>query len=459
MKASPDLATASAVTSVSFPYDAANCPPTMPSTPAQAQFNRADGSPNPFVLRLVGGTLYYTPGCDGLGLYAFDVATGALATLHEDVRGVAISPDNKRAAGIIGQPGQLVLIDLTNGTVTGLSTGSWDVRAVTWSMDASKLYFSTAQTASTIAPTADAQAVIQQNKIQTPANKGGVINTITIQQYDLSNGATNQVFADTGLAFVALESFDGGLLFIKVGSDGQMIQAINANPSLQTALSNRPKSEIILLRFGPVSAQVVTEGYMPTKVFTVSTGTTGAPTGGYPYVDLVVGQQAKVVAEINLRDQPATTSTRIGILYAGDVVDVIGGPTNAGGYRWWQIRTAENVTGWAADYAANEVSFQPLAAPVTGESTQGSTGGGTATTAPMLTVGGKAKLLSDINFRSSATTQSAKVGILYPGQIVDVIGGPINADGYRWWNLRTEDGLEGWAADLIDGVVIFETVG
>jgi hypothetical protein len=77
----------------------------------------------------------------------------------------------------------------------------------------------------------------------------------------------------------------------------------------------------------------------------------------------------------------------------------------------------------------------------------------------MLTVGGKAKLLSDINFRSSATTQSAKVGILYPGQVVDVIGGPISADGYRWWNLRTEDGLEGWAADLIDGVVIFEPVG
>jgi hypothetical protein len=35
---------------------------------------------------------------------------------------------------------------------------------------------------------------------------------------------------------------------------------------------------------------------------------------------------------------------------------------------------------------------------------------------------------------------------LEDGTQLQVLEGPEAADGYEWWKLRTDDGLEGWAA-------------
>jgi hypothetical protein len=36
--------------------------------------------------------------------------------------------------------------------------------------------------------------------------------------------------------------------------------------------------------------------------------------------------------------------------------------------------------------------------------------------------------------------------VLDPGATLEVIGGPRDADGYVWWQLRLADGREGWSA-------------
>lgn len=54
-----------------------------------------------------------------------------------------------------------------------------------------------------------------------------------------------------------------------------------------------------------------------------------------------------------------------------------------------------------------------------------------------------------LRLRDSAGLATTTVTGLAPGTQVEVIGGPQEADGYTWWNLRLDDGTQGWAVDAV----------
>lgn len=60
----------------------------------------------------------------------------------------------------------------------------------------------------------------------------------------------------------------------------------------------------------------------------------------------------------------------------------------------------------------------------------------------------------NLRIRWQPSTASDIVVSVPDGTIVTIIGGPVEAEGYRWWNVRTEDGTEGWAVESVpqDGV-------
>ncbi len=66
-----------------------------------------------------------------------------------------------------------------------------------------------------------------------------------------------------------------------------------------------------------------------------------------------------------------------------------------------------------------------------------------------IAIGGYVRVIapSGLSLRQAASTSGALVQVLDPGATLEVIGGPEEADGYTWWNLRTADGgQEGWSA-------------
>ncbi len=72
----------------------------------------------------------------------------------------------------------------------------------------------------------------------------------------------------------------------------------------------------------------------------------------------------------------------------------------------------------------------------------------TATPVPVLHAGGRARVLAEtLNVRSGPGTKFDRVGVLLQNQEVDILGGPEEADGYRWWQIRTEEGISGWVAE------------
>ena len=51
-----------------------------------------------------------------------------------------------------------------------------------------------------------------------------------------------------------------------------------------------------------------------------------------------------------------------------------------------------------------------------------------------------------LRLRSLATTDADVLAMGREGTVVTVVEGPVEADGYVWWKVRTPDGDEGWAA-------------
>ncbi len=76
--------------------------------------------------------------------------------------------------------------------------------------------------------------------------------------------------------------------------------------------------------------------------------------------------------------------------------------------------------------------------------------------AQQLQVGGEAVVYVEdptgLRVRSAPGIRNTALTNLFTGDIVTIIGGPANADGYVWWNIRTRDGIEGWSVEFADGI-------
>ncbi len=72
----------------------------------------------------------------------------------------------------------------------------------------------------------------------------------------------------------------------------------------------------------------------------------------------------------------------------------------------------------------------------------------TPTPVPVMAPGGYARVEAEtLNVRAAPGVQNERVGVLLQGQVVALLEGPQEADGYRWWRVRGPNDLVGWAAE------------
>jgi hypothetical protein len=106
----------------------------------------------------------------------------------------------------------------------------------------------------------------------------------------------------------------------------------------------------------PVVAETVTAGAEATEE---------VPATAPPSNVVAVGGYVRVAAQagLSLRQQPSTTGPLVIVLDAGATLEVIGGPRDADGYVWWQLRMADGREGWSAAGAGEDVFLEPAPAP------------------------------------------------------------------------------------------------
>jgi uncharacterized protein YgiM (DUF1202 family) len=135
---------------------------------------------------------------------------------------------------------------------------------------------------------------------------------------------------------------------------------------------------------------------------------------------------------LNLRSGPGISFDIIAKLEKDSTATLLEGPRKADGYAWWLIRTPDGQEGWAVERADEEQTLQPP-----------------------LVIGSQATVYplsgDRLNVREGAGRSFAIVTQLEQGEQVTLLDGPVEADDFRWWQIRTSDGTEGWAVDEADG--------
>ena len=160
---------------------------------------------------------------------------------------------------------------------------------------------------------------------------------------------------------------------------------------------------------------------------------------------LTVGQPARVEVPggLNIRQAPSTAGVLVTRLGFGVRLSVLEGPTSADGYIWWKVDDGQGNVGWGAQGDGTDEWISPQvgeAQPVNRSPKVGDRVRVTMEAGQLLTI------------RTVPGTSAATVTKVNIGAEFTVLAGPQSADGYFWFQIRSDDGAtDGWAADGSDG--------
>lgn len=203
---------------------------------------------------------------------------------------------------------------------------------------------------------------------------------------------------------------------VVVGGDAQ-VGLPNTPEAVSTPEAQTPPTET------PTLVPLPTETFTPTP---------------QPGTALAVGQPARVVAPagLNMRQEPRTGAQLILQLGTGVRVTVLAGPESADGYTWWQVDDGSGNVGWVAERDAQTEWLSPQLGQAQ-----------PANRAPR--VGDRVQVtIAQLTVRAVPGTDAAILTRVPEGNQYTITAGPQSANGYTWYQIRSDDGsVEGWAAD------------
>jgi uncharacterized protein YgiM (DUF1202 family) len=126
---------------------------------------------------------------------------------------------------------------------------------------------------------------------------------------------------------------------------------------------------------------------------------------------------------LNLRVTSASSSSVITLLATGDTAVVQGGPVSNDVHSWYLVEIDSGNSGWVAG------EFIALA------------DSGTFAAGDVIEVAD-----GPVNFREESDLSAGIVMRMETGEIATVLGGPVSADGYSWYEVAFDSETTGWVA-------------
>lgn len=141
--------------------------------------------------------------------------------------------------------------------------------------------------------------------------------------------------------------------------------------------------------------------------------------GGYAFE---MDDGAMTTVDLNGREGPGLDYDVVETLPEGEVGRIVNGPEDADGYRWWGLHfSKQDVWVWCVERYLERVAFY---------------------------VDEEVYATVDLNVREGPGLHHDVSETIPAGTVAEVVNGPEDADGYRWWGLHVPDyGLWGWAVE------------
>jgi hypothetical protein len=169
---------------------------------------------------------------------------------------------------------------------------------------------------------------------------------------------------------------------------------------------------------------------------------------------LDIGDEAYVSESLEssgiVYDNPYLASDKIGQIYPGEKVRIVGGPSSSSGLVWWIIESLKTgLVGWTAEGDKNSYWLIPV---VKNQSYLDKWAACHASYQSRLEVSDKANVSTSSDLpnrvREGPYLTSDIVGRIYPGEEVIIIEGPSCSNDMVWWKIRSIDtGLIGWTSE------------
>lgn len=161
-------------------------------------------------------------------------------------------------------------------------------------------------------------------------------------------------------------------------------------------------------------------------------------------LNLVEGNRFNVSRNVRLRAQPSENATTITVVPYTATIVVLDGPTCNEGYNWWRVRTTVVdvvYEGYVAE--ANRAGTELITVPRQA-----------ACHSPLrLSIGEQGRVIyndhSPKRLRDAPTVNGGIITELIENVPIQIIGGPVCADSYNWWQVRVlaSTPFEGWMAE------------
>lgn len=156
-------------------------------------------------------------------------------------------------------------------------------------------------------------------------------------------------------------------------------------------------------------------------------------------------------SNVNMRAEASVNASRVATLSQGAQVEAVGQTVSADGFEWQQIKTASGATGWIASrfLQANAAAPAANAVAVTSETTSTTPAEQSASTPAVAGAASGAQMRiagTGISVRTTPSTSGQRLIALSNTQVTVLEPKAMEADGYTWSKIRTENGTEGWVA-------------
>lgn len=157
-----------------------------------------------------------------------------------------------------------------------------------------------------------------------------------------------------------------------------------------------------------------------------------------------IGSEVTIIGGMYIRSLADIDSGIVAYTPGRIAATVIGGPSCADGYNWWQVERVAGdpiFKGWVAEgrparqyLFVNEPESDELACP-----------------APLnAQVNQAVSVYRGLRVREEPTTESRTLTITQPDESALILGASVCAEGYNWWPVRVEDDFaiyEGWMVE------------
>jgi hypothetical protein len=192
----------------------------------------------------------------------------------------------------------------------------------------------------------------------------------------LAGGTPTKIFETEGYVISSIQavSATNDAIFTLVTAENVAVQRLNAGGTEAEAAALLPAPSLWRVTLNPAAAAVgllalngsnLAIGSAP-QFTALRAGSTGAPVvvnasalrvGGTASVNVKPGDS------LNLRITPSRIADVLRTLKGGEIVTLVAGPQDVDGLRWWQVRTADGMTGWVIEQITENNITETLLIP------------------------------------------------------------------------------------------------